>query len=101
MMVNFRTSVEFARALDQRADEAGLSRSDYIREALEEKVGQTAVNGRAHWARNATVAPGPRQADDTVEPVVDRDKCPHPEGNRVALPTGIKMCNLCGARLRS
>jgi hypothetical protein len=88
-MLNFRVKDEWADRLDAAAERVGLNRSDFIRSSLEQRV-EEVLGGAPTPAR-------PRLTPPKVQKVA-RNQCPHPQVTK--LPTGIKLCQSCGAKLR-
>lgn len=94
-MMNFRLRSEDVPKLDAAAKTAGMSRSDFIRQAITEKVARTMRSV------DPEMAPAPGRG-----PAIKAEKkMPFPDCPRSAqcklqkLPTGIKLCTSCGIKI--
>ena len=90
-MLNFRAKDEFIERIDAAADALGLSRSDFIRQAVEERLG--AIGPVARTRR-------PQQPKTPRAPKASAGGCPHPAAAVSRLATGVRLCGACGSRLR-
>lgn len=88
-MLNFRAKDHWVDRLDAAAERLGQNRSDFMRQALEQRV-EEVLGGAPIQARQNRAAPKVAK--------VAKSGCPHPKTTK--LPTGIKLCQSCGAKLR-
>lgn len=94
-MVNFRKSEEELSAIDQAANRVGMNRSDFMRYAIDKEV--AAVLGLPRVVVGDLPA---KQGDGDVKPTVSREDCTHPKEKLRSTTYGIKVCGLCGAKIR-
>src|SRR5687768_5186924 len=95
-MLNFRVKAEFLTALDKACKASGMSRSNFIRTALQQAV--TRALG--------TPAPDPVDSKPRVRPVAAKKSVAssgaadcangsHPKDKIKLLPQGTKLCTAC------
>jgi len=92
-MINFRAKPGFRKMIDEAARAAGVDRSTFIRDAVEARVVIAPMAPR-------TVIGTPKRTPPPETMTQASSDCPHPTESLVKLPTGIRMCQACGARLR-
>ena len=90
-MLNFRVKEDWAARLDAAAEMMGQTRSSFIRQSLTNAV-EGVLGGKDVPVR-------PRLTPPRV-PKAQKDKCPHPKESVVRLATGVRLCQVCGAKLR-
>lgn len=101
LMLNFRVKAEFGAALDKACKASGMSRSDFIRTALQQAV--TRTNGSP--APDPRVDSGPRSlrkpkmSGTTTAMSAPKDQCEHPKSLLKSTPYGVKICQGCGAKI--
>ena len=86
-MLNFRVRQEFVQALDAAAKTVGMNRSDFIRAAVER-----AVEGDEPVIIRRTTSP-------TRQKPVPKNECSHPKEALAKTAFGIKVCQVCGAKI--
>lgn len=92
-MINFRLREEDLPRLDAAAERAGMSRSDFIRQAVTEYVAR--LDGR----QGALAAEGKRgKAKPRAEGLKFEDCPKNPACQLVRLNTGVKACRVCGRK---
>lgn len=94
-MVNFRVVANDLRRIDSVAKKLGMTRSDFIRQAVTEHVGR-------YTGDETVVAPkAGRGKAKTAEPTSKGlfPDCPRNSAcSFQRLPTGVKLCTLCGVK---
>ena len=90
-MLNFRVKEEWAARLDAAAEMMGQTRSSFIRQSLTNAV-ENVLGGKEIPKRPRMTPPRVNQQTKAT--------CPHPKESRVRLPTGVRQCTICGAKLR-
>lgn len=90
-MLNFRVKESEKRLIDDAAARSGLNRSDFIKAWVMKGVVEMGVSSPT------PAAPSTPTGKTTT---VNNGKCPHPKEYRNIMPTGVKVCTVCGAKLR-
>lgn len=99
LMLNFRVKAEFGAALDKACKSSGMSRSDFIRTALQQAV--TRANGSPAPDPRVDGAPKrrPLVSGKATSISTPKDQCEHPKKLLRSTPYGVKLCQGCGAKI--
>lgn len=95
-MLNFRVRDTEKQLIDEAVKRSGMTRSDFIKAWVMKGVREMGVSSQGSPTPTPTTASPAKKA----APSVSRDKCPHPLDNRTKTPYGVKVCGVCGAKLR-
>lgn len=91
-MLNFRVKDAEKRLIDEAARRSGQSRTDFMRSWVMKGVREMGVS------HGTATIPTPKQAPKAK--ATPKAQCPHPVASRVRTATGVKICSICGAKLR-
>jgi hypothetical protein len=91
-MVNFRAPQESVDMYDRAADESGMTRSEWLRNAAELALGSHRDKGFTPKANVISVTPGPQCVEGNFR------GCEAADWRK--LPSGIKVCGTCGIRTK-
>lgn len=92
-MVNFRAPHESVEMYDEAADAAGMTRSQWLRNAAELALASFRDGGFTPKAQEVSVPAGPKCIDGNWR------ACENADWRR--LPNGTKQCATCNIRVRS
>lgn len=90
MMVNFRAPADSVDMYDEAAETAGMSRSQWLRNAAELALSMHRDKGFTPKANTVPVQEGPKCVEG------DWRKCSMADWRK--LPTGLRQCASCGVR---
>ncbi len=99
-MVNFRARDELYHAMKERADQAGMDLSRFIRSSMEQTIEGTTRTVLASKVGEAPGAASPvvAESDEPTERV-DASTCLHPKAQVRKTPWGVKICEACGLKI--